>query len=529
MKKSMLFLLFIGLSLSLNSQAPQTINYQAVARDSQGKLLTDKPLTIRIGLLKSTAVVWQEEQTVTTDEFGLFSLKIGDPAANNVTGLADSFDKIDWGSGQFSIKVEVKEGTEFTEMDVTELSSVPYALFASGGPDSDPVNELNKAFYLSGQSVFLEDEGGTLSLDLSSLLQNDLSAWRANTAGSVFLTDPRLNLGVGTDQPTSKLTIMDELNVSDLLPLFEVKNFNSVPVLEGYNGGVVINLDQTTGKGIKGGFAVGGYNASSKAATQEFLRITPDSIRLMIDALPAKGIKGGFAVGGYNKTKEASGNTYFEVLPYQTTISFDTTTNGKGIKGGFAVGGYNASKGEMQEAFSLSNNSIRFYIDERISSDGFGIFGVADAAGTLTEYLYVDNNRTRVAGDLQLIGSLLNLSDARLKEHVKPISNSLDLVKLLDGVYYDWNTTATDKFNVSNSRQIGMLAQDVEEVLPELVTTNDDGYKMVDYSKVTPVLIEAIKELQEKVETLEQENKRLQGLEERISKLEQNEESSLQE
>jgi len=90
-------------------------------------------------------------------------------------------------------------------------------------------------------------------------------------------------------------------------------------------------------------------------------------------------------------------------------------------------------------------------------------------------------------------------SDERLKDNVAEISNALDKVEKLRGVSFDWN----DKQSVYSGHDIGVIAQDVEEVLPELVENRDNGYKAVKYDKLTAVLIQAVKELSAKVKELE--------------------------
>ena len=89
-------------------------------------------------------------------------------------------------------------------------------------------------------------------------------------------------------------------------------------------------------------------------------------------------------------------------------------------------------------------------------------------------------------------------SDKRLKDNLKPIENSLDKVSKLSGYEFDWN----DKQKTYQGHDIGVVAQEVEEVLPELVATREDGYKAVKYEKIVALLIESIKELKAEVEEL---------------------------
>jgi hypothetical protein len=83
-------------------------------------------------------------------------------------------------------------------------------------------------------------------------------------------------------------------------------------------------------------------------------------------------------------------------------------------------------------------------------------------------------------------------SDRRLKTDIATISNALDIVKGMRGVYFT-------RIGQSN-RSTGVIAQEVEEILPEVVHTGDDGIKSVSYGNVVGLLIEAVKELAEKME-----------------------------
>ena len=89
-------------------------------------------------------------------------------------------------------------------------------------------------------------------------------------------------------------------------------------------------------------------------------------------------------------------------------------------------------------------------------------------------------------------------SDKRLKDNLKPIENSLDKVSKLSGYEFDWN----DKQEIYQGKDVGVVAQEVEEVMPEIVTTRDNGYKAVKYEKLVPLLIESIKELKAEIEEL---------------------------
>jgi hypothetical protein len=88
-------------------------------------------------------------------------------------------------------------------------------------------------------------------------------------------------------------------------------------------------------------------------------------------------------------------------------------------------------------------------------------------------------------------------SDRRWKKNIVTLDNALDKISQINGVYYDWKITHDDpiKMNFSEDKQIGFIAQNIEEVYPELVSTDKRGYKSVYYDRITAVLLESIKEL----------------------------------
>ncbi len=98
-------------------------------------------------------------------------------------------------------------------------------------------------------------------------------------------------------------------------------------------------------------------------------------------------------------------------------------------------------------------------------------------------------------------------SDERLKDNITPIDDPLAKVLSISGNTFDWN----EKSNKSG-HDVGVIAQEIQAVLPEAVVTRDNGYLAVDYHKVVPLLIEAVKELSAKVESLEYDFASLQKL-----------------
>ena len=104
-----------------------------------------------------------------------------------------------------------------------------------------------------------------------------------------------------------------------------------------------------------------------------------------------------------------------------------------------------------------------------------------------------------------------NSSDRRLKQAIRPLTGALALVQALHGRRYQWNALGVQRGGQAQTEQVGVIAQELEQVLPELVSTGPDGFKAVNYAQLTPVLIEALKEQQQQIETLKAQNAALQA------------------
>jgi hypothetical protein len=125
--------------------------------------------------------------------------------------------------------------------------------------------------------------------------------------------------------------------------------------------------------------------------------------------------------------------------------------------------------------------------------------------GTVTPSVHL-----QVAGDI-IANSIAGSSDARFKTNIIPIENPLQKVMQLRGVTFDWKTKEFPNRTFSEKRSLGFIAQEVEQVVPEVVQTekSSEGYKSVQYDKVVALLVEAIKEQQQQIEQLQQKVKAL--------------------
>ena len=129
---------------------------------------------------------------------------------------------------------------------------------------------------------------------------------------------------------------------------------------------------------------------------------------------------------------------------------------------------------------------------------------LVDEAGLLSETLYVDSNDGLTFNPslnyLQSKGEVIAYyaSDRRLKDNIIPILNPLEKLAKINGYEFDWN----ENQQVYKGHDVGVIAQEIEEILPELVTTRDNGDKAVKYEKLTAFLISVVKEQQKQIDEL---------------------------
>jgi hypothetical protein len=133
--------------LNIQAQVPQSINYQAIARNTSGNALANQIVGLRFTIRDGSsggAIVYREVSTDSTNQFGLFTSAIGTGTVVNGT-----FSGINWGTGNkyLQVEIDVTGGTTYSDMGTAQLLSVPYALYAgnslpgSTGPQG-PTGEL---------------------------------------------------------------------------------------------------------------------------------------------------------------------------------------------------------------------------------------------------------------------------------------------------------------------------------------------------------------------------------------------------
>jgi hypothetical protein len=155
-----------------------------------------------------------------------------------------------------------------------------------------------------------------------------------------------------------------------------------------------------------------------------------------------------------------------------------------------------------QDNINASNTYAGYFLGKVFMNNSLSVTGA------------ITGNSTATFTGCVIASNVTCPSDSRYKKNIIPIKNSLSNILKINGVRYDWKAEEFPEKNFSEKNQIGFIAQEIEKIFPEMVFTDEKGFKSVDYGRLTPVLVEAIKELTLKNQKLEN---RLEKIEEILS------------
>jgi hypothetical protein len=238
---------------------------------------------------------------------------------------------------------------------------------------------------------------------------------------------------------------------------------------------------------------------SNQSATGAFSINTNSLERFRINSSGLVGI-GNTAPISTLTVGNATGTIPGEITLYPTTGSFEG--------------------GQINIKKSLVGSTVDWIIDQygtSASEARLRIFNTTEANGIIIKengFIGMGTSnptvRLQVAGDI-IANSIAGSSDTRFKTNILPIESPLQKVLKLRGVTFDWKTKEFPSRMFSENRALGFIAQEVEQVIPEVVQTENstEGFKSVQYDKVVALLVEAIKEQQKQIEQLQQKVKEL--------------------
>ncbi|MDQ7916589.1 tail fiber domain-containing protein [Mesonia sp. MT50] len=130
-----LFLSLVFMSHSAQAQTPEKFNYQGIARNNQGEPMASQDLGLKISIINGSTAIYSETHQVTTNNFGLYSLAIGDG-----TPVSGAMNSVGWSTTKLlKVEIDPNGGTNYTDLGTTELLSVPYAMYAvTSGDNGSP-------------------------------------------------------------------------------------------------------------------------------------------------------------------------------------------------------------------------------------------------------------------------------------------------------------------------------------------------------------------------------------------------------
>ncbi|MBI1185332.1 hypothetical protein GC194_13760 [bacterium] len=579
-------LLFLLLSVAVaTAQSPSAINYQAVLRNSQGEIIKNQSVSIRLSVLKGSATgaaVYTETHSTSTNEYGMVNLQLGNGSTSG------NFKSIDWGSNAYYLKVELDEtgGTSFKNLGTSQLVAVPYAMYANkagsvANGDKDSTNELQtisrkgRTLSLSGNNskVDLRKNGDndslneiqslSLSGNLLSLSKNGGSITLPSGGGSSYWTKSGDSIyyakyaRVGTTIPGfgARLAIGATSSATNAWGIYSLAKNGSASNY-GLNAEVASNSTTSENNASVRGYA----NTENGNAT---------TFRGLLD-----GKNGGF--GTIINTNTNAFNVSYYARSFSGTSSSNTsvqygadltaigqgTGNHYGIRG--TAAGYGTSTGENIGGvfrafgrkkvwgigtFGLTYSTNNFNVGTYAASLGSGTrdsvnYGlVASASNADTNYA------AYLLGNVSYTGTLTGPSDARFKSDVNSMQNlgALDKIMMLRPVTYNYKTEEYNFMNLPAGSQFGFIAQELHQVFPELVTTQmapvfkhnlknpmdiNSGsglisgshfrYQGVNYIGLIPVLTQAMQEQQQTIQKQTDEVQELKNEMEALKK--QNEE-----
>lgn len=242
MKKLVTSFIVLFITFSSFSQTPEKMSYQAIVRNADGNLVSEKPVGMKISILQTSitgTAVYVEIHTPTTNVNGLVTFEIGTGAVVN-----GSFSGINWGSDVYFIKTEtdLTGGTNYTISGTSQLSSVPYALNAKkadnvfSGDYNDLTNKPKEAAvkkykvgdFAQGGIVFWVDETEQHGLVCAKSNQTNAIKWFAGTFG----TTQAKGSGLYAGKANNTLIISAHLFIGDDENIYAARLCNELEIIE---------------------------------------------------------------------------------------------------------------------------------------------------------------------------------------------------------------------------------------------------------------------------------------------------------
>jgi hypothetical protein len=332
----------------------------------------------------------------------------------------------------------------------------------------------------------------------------NLQEWTNNSGSALSVVDANGNFGIGTSLPSGMLHSLASGGLTT--PIIAQGAASQSANLQEWRNVIGTALSVVD---ANGNFGVG------TAAPQSHLYVVDSTTNPSRGVVASQNNSGRQAALMQMTKSRGTQTSPSAVVNGDYVAAFNMNAyDGTSYLGGKPMAGWGAIVNGTVAAGSVPTD-LFFYTKPSGTLDPYGdgvVRLVIASGGNVGIGTTAPSQRLHVAGNV-LANAYQTPSDIRLKTDIEPIDNALDKVLALDGVYFQWNKSAKVE---AEGRQVGVIAQNVQRVIPEVVSTSAaaNDYLSVDYTKLVPVLIQAMKEQQEQFKN---ENEKLH---ERIAVLE---------
>ena len=418
------------------------------------------------------------------------ALTIGNATtATNVKGGITGFIPIQSGAGLTSFIATGTVGYVLQMTSPTTASWVASANVAVGGISGGLVGQIPiqiapgvTGFITTGTVGYVLQQ---TSLTTASWVALGISAGGVSTTATTVVTAQQ------TNNATYYPTFVDANNVTANsakgMNVYTTSSFTINPST-GFTG---VKLSSNPNTGMSNIFGVGGSIVAGSAASS-----TDGSILLQgrygaggtLTVFGTEFSSGGPVIGCYVYPSNVATGAFFS--SYATSVPKGAYTISAGVHNWYIAAAAAVAIGSpviMTSPMSLNSTGLRV--------DSLGV-------GTNT-------NASGVSGEIRAGNEITAYytSDARLKENVKTIEDPITMIDQIRGVYFDWTDEHIESRGGEDGyfvrkHDIGVIAQEIEQILPEIVATRENGFKAVKYEKIVPLLIEAIKAQQKQINQL---------------------------
>ena len=436
------------------------------------------------------------------------------------------------GTGDAIRVTSTNTGVGGAQMDLLHFSSSP--------ADNDVMGFINMGGYYSGTSSAYFSSIRTVASDIDAR-QGEIQFWTVDTTlQQRMVLDKSGNLGIGTTTPSYKLdinssdaglrvtgTTRSQILLSNSTSAWQIESPTSsgnVPAgaLGIIEAGVGAKLSILTGGNVGIGYTSpssklsvngdGGFVSNSSSRVLYLTQNAVDSGNI-VQFLSNTGAEVWEVTGRNNQFyiyNNALSQHSLYIVPSNNYVGIGTTNPGAKLT---VVSNGTQAKFDSTASYSdilFSNTSGTGGFLNFGGTTSFNVY-VGGGAGSNLEMSLTNTGTLTVSGDVVAFGSP---SDKRLKENIKPIKTALDKVTKLQGVSFDWKDKHDALDREGNpiklkkwKNDLGFIAQDVQKVVPELVRENEDGMLSVRHQSITPILLEAIKELKAEIDELKKQIK----------------------